>query len=109
MNLKMRNANVCIALIDSEGKTKGGIIIPSTVRQGILQLGRVIAAGPGELVQGTFKEMDLKVDDEIIFDSSRSEPLVVDGDTVYVCNMVDVIAILTGKHTIGPGRSKSTK
>lgn len=106
MNLKMRNGNVCISLVNPDGKTKSGLFIPNNVRQGILQRGKVLACGPGELVQGTFKEMDLKVDDDVVFDSSHSEPLVVDGATVYVCNMVDIVAVLTGTTSIGSAGSK---
>jgi len=98
MKLKMRNGNVAIELVAPNDKSRGGIYIPTTVRQGILQLGKIIAAGKGELVQGQFVEMDLNVGDEVVFDTSHSEPLVVDGNTVYVCNMVDVVATISGKH-----------
>jgi chaperonin GroES len=98
MKLKMRNGNVAIELLAAQDKTRGGIFIPTTVRQGILQHGKIVSAGPGELVQGQFVEMDLKIGDEVVFDSSHSEPLVVDGNTLYVCNMVDVIAVTSAKH-----------
>lgn len=98
MYLKMRNGNVAIELLSPRDKTPGGIIIPNTAREGILRYGKIVAAGPGELVQGQFIEMDLKIDDEVVFDSSHSEPVIVDGNTTYVCNMVDVIAIVQAKH-----------
>lgn len=98
MKIKMRNGNVAIKLSAPQDKTRGGIYVPTTVRQGILQLGRIIAAGPGELVQGQFVEMDLQIEDEVVFDTSHSEPLVIDGETVYICNMVDVVATVSGKY-----------
>lgn len=98
MYLRMRNGNVAIELLEEQSKTPGGIFIPQTVRKGILQYGKIFAVGPGELVQGKFIEMDLKKDDEVVFDSSHSEPVQIDGKTVYVCNMVDVIATVSAKH-----------
>lgn len=98
MYLKMRNGNVAIELLAPRDKTPGGIIIPNTAREGILRYGRIIAAGPGELVQGQFIDMDLKIGDEVVFDSSHSEPVIVDGNTTYVCNMVDVLAVVQVKH-----------
>lgn len=98
MSLKLRNGNVAIKLLEPNEKTPGGIFIPGTVRKGILQYGRVIDAGPGEIVQGKFVDMDLKKDDEIIFDSSHSEPVSIDGQLTYICNMVDVIAIVNPRH-----------
>jgi chaperonin GroES len=97
MYLKMRNGSVAIELLEPEEKSKGGIFIPITVRQGKLQFGKIVEAGPGELVQGQMVEMDLKKGDDIIFDASHSEPLTVDGKTLYICNMVDVIATVKAK------------
>jgi len=98
MYLKMRNGNVCIEPLGPNEKTPSGIFIPTTVRQGHLQMGKVISVGPGELVQGHKVEMDLKVGDDVIYDSSHSEPLTVDGKTVFVCNMVDIVATIAAKH-----------
>ena len=72
MYLKMRNGSVAIELLEPEEKSKGGIFIPITVRQGKLQFGKIVEAGPGELVQGQMVEMDLKKGDDIIFDASHS-------------------------------------
>lgn len=98
MHLRMRNGNVAIELLEEQETTPGGILIPQTVRKGILQYGKVFAVGPGELIQGKFIEMDLKKDDEVIFDSGHSEPVKIDGKTIYICNMVDVIATVSAKH-----------
>jgi chaperonin GroES len=104
MYLKLRNGNVAIELLEPESKTPGGIFIPQTVRQGILQYGKIVAAGPGELVQGQFIENDLKKGDEVIFDSSHSEPVKVDGKMNYICNMVDVVATVKKNLSVVPDK-----
>jgi chaperonin GroES len=98
MHIRMRNGNVAIQLMNEQSVTPGGIVIPQSVKRGILQYGKVFSVGPGELIQGKFIEMDLKKDDEVIFDSSHSEPVQIDRNTIYICNMFDVIATVSAKH-----------
>jgi co-chaperonin GroES (HSP10) len=98
MYLKMRNGNVALELLDEQSQTPSGLFIPQTVRKGNLQCAKVFATGPGELIQGTFVQMDIEKDDEVVFDITHSEPITVDGKTLYVCNMVDVVAIISAKH-----------
>lgn len=98
MQLNMRNGNVALKLLNPNNTTPGGIFIPETIKQGTLRLAKVLAAGPGEPVQGIMKECELKAGDEVVFDSSRSEPISVDGEEVFVCNMIDVLATISAKH-----------
>jgi len=104
MHLKMRNGNVAIELLAPQEKTSGGIYIPTNVSQGKLQYGKIVEAGPGELVQGQFVDMDLKKGDEVIFDSSRTEQIEIEGIRLHICNMVDIIATVNAKHlSVIPG------
>lgn len=100
MHLKMRNGNVAIVLNDSGmGRSSGGIFLPTSEnKKGVLRIGKIVEVGPGELVQGQFVKPELEKGDEVVFDSSHSEPLSVNGDIVWICNMVDVTAIITQKH-----------
>jgi chaperonin GroES len=108
MQLKMRNGNVAIELLTPQDKTMGGIFIPTTVRQGNLRFGKVVEVGPGELVQGQMVEMDLKKGDEVIFDISHTEPVLIDADQLFICNMVDVIAVVSAKHlSVIPGAKQA--
>lgn len=103
MHLKMRNGNVAIVVNDSGmGQSAGGIFLPGTERKGALRIGKVLDCGPGELVQGHFTKPDLEKGDEVVFDASHSEPLSVNGDTVWICNMVDVIATISKHLSVVP-------
>lgn len=98
MHLKMRNGNVAIVVEDTGmGKSAGGIFLPGTEKKGALRIGKIVEVGPGELVQGQFIKTDLEKGDEVVFDASHSEPLSVNGEVVWICNMVDVIATIV-KH-----------
>ncbi|MFW9875221.1 MAG: co-chaperone GroES [Candidatus Thorarchaeota archaeon] len=100
MQYKMRNGLVAIELFKPEEKTPNGIIIPPIAQNNrkALQFGKVLAVGPGELVQGQFVEMDLKKNDEVVFDASRAESIQIDGNTLYICNMIDVVMTINAKH-----------
>lgn len=98
MHLRMRNGNIAISPISPSNKTPSGIFIPQTVKEGALRLGRIIETGKGELVQGQFVECDLKKGDEVLFDITHSEPVELDGNTLLICNMIDVIATVSAKH-----------
>lgn len=99
MNLKMRNGNVAITIQNNDiGQSSGGIYLPQTSKPGNLRIGNIIEVGPGELIQGQFIKPELKKDDEVVFDASHAEPLLANGETIWICNMVDVIAIIKKQH-----------
>jgi chaperonin GroES len=98
MYLKLRNGYLAIEQLGPDEKTSGGIIIPTTIRQGTLRFGKVIEVGPGELVQGQFVKMDVEKGNEVIFDMSRTAPIQIDGKDLVICNMVDIIAVVSAKH-----------
>lgn len=98
MHLRMRNGNVAIKTLAPAEKTPSGIYIPKTASEGSLRLGKVVEAGKGELVQGQFVECDLRKGDEVLFDITHSASVSVDGETLFICNMVDVIATVSAKH-----------
>lgn len=99
MIIKMRNGNVAIEQLAANTKTTGGIYIPTTaVQRGSLRLGKIVEIGPGELIQGQFVSPDLEKGQDVIFDVSRSEEIEVDGKKLTICNMVDIIAVVSAKH-----------
>jgi chaperonin GroES len=58
---------VVVRRVDSEEKTKGGIIIPDTAKEKP-QEGEVIAVGPGARdEQAASRSLDVKVGDRILF------------------------------------------
>lgn len=106
MNLKMRNGNVAIDMYDAQmGQTSGGIYLPSVGKPGALRIGKIIDIGPGELVQGQFVKPNLEKGEEVVFDSTRSEPLSINGETIWICNMVDIIACIPKNLSVVPSEN----
>jgi co-chaperonin GroES (HSP10) len=99
MIIKLRNGNVALEEIVAADRTTGGIYIPQTAAvRSHLRHGKVFDVGPGELVQGQFVKMDIEKGDDVIFDSSRSEVIEIDGKKLTICNMVDIIATVPARH-----------
>jgi len=94
MYLKLRNGTVALKEILPSDKTESGIYIPETVEKGPLRVGEILETGPGELIQGRFVEMDLKVGQQVVFDIGHTASIDLDGRSYIICNMVDVIATI---------------
>lgn len=106
MLLKMRNGNVALEELASDQKTSGGLYIPqNAITRTNLRYGRILDFGPGELVQGLFIKPDLEKGQEVIFDSSRSETIEIDGKKTIICNMVDIIAVVAKHLSVVPPAS----
>ena len=83
---------VVIRPIDESKVTKGGIILPDTVKERPLE-GEVVAAGPGRrLDNGKLLEMDLKTGDKVIYSKFAGTEITVDGEDVLIMAAGDVLA-----------------
>lgn len=59
-----------------------GIIRPTTTQTSLRQ-GQVVAAGKGEVVDGSFLENDIKAGDKIVFDAMATQEYEVGGEKHY--------------------------
>ena len=67
MKFRPLHDRVLIKVLDSDEKTKGGIIIPDTAKEKP-QEGEVVAVGPGGKTEdGKIIKMDVKVGDRVLF------------------------------------------
>ena len=67
MKIRPLHDRVIVHRLEEEEKTKGGIIIPDTAKEKP-QEGKVIAVGPGKILEnGTKTTLDVKVGDKILF------------------------------------------
>ena len=67
MNLRPLDDRVVIKQSDAEEKTTGGIILPDTAKEKP-QIGKIIATGPGKLLEdGKRGKMSVKKNDEVIY------------------------------------------
>jgi chaperonin GroES len=94
MNFRPLHDRVLVKRIDSEEKTRGGIIIPDTAKEKPME-GEVVAVGPGSRNdQGNFIPLDVKKGDRILFGKWSGTEIKINGDDYLVMKETDVMGIL---------------
>ncbi len=85
---------VLVRRVEEEQKTKGGIIIPDTVKEKP-QEGSVISVGPGARDDsGKVQPMDLKAGDRILFGKWSGSEIKLDGEDLIIMKESDVLGVL---------------
>ena len=93
MKIKPLHDRVIVERVELETQTKGGIIIPDTAKEKPQQ-GRVLAVGPGRLLEdGKRREMTVKEGDLVIFSKYAGTDVNVDGDEHIIIREDDVLAV----------------
>ena len=83
---------VVVKPIEREEVTKGGIVLPDTVKEKP-QEGEVIAVGPGRLSEdGKRIAMDVKVGDRIIYSKYGGTEITIDDEELIVLRESDILA-----------------
>jgi len=78
--------------IEKEEVTKGGIVLPDTVREKP-QEGKVIAVGPGRLSEdGKRLAVDVKVDDIVVYAKYGGTEIKIDDEELIILRESDILA-----------------
>ena len=86
---------VVIRRLDAEEKTKGGIIIPDTVKEKP-QEGAVVAVGPGARNErGEIIPLEVRPGDKILFGKWSGTEVKVDGEDLLIMKESDILGILS--------------
>jgi chaperonin GroES len=94
MNLKPLDDRIVIKQSDAEEKTAGGIILPDTAKEKP-QIGKVVATGPGKLLDdGKRANMSLKKNDEVIYAKYIGSDVEIDGNKYVILRESDVLGIV---------------
>ena len=96
MNIKPLGDRVLIEPDAKEKeKTKSGIYLPDTASKERPEKGRVIATGPGRLLEsGKRVAMNVKKGDTVLFTKYGPNELKVDGKEYLIAKEEDILAIL---------------
>lgn len=97
MSLKFKplHDRVLVRRLESEEKTKSGIIIPDTAQEKP-QEGEVLAVGSGARGEnGQIHPLDVKVGDRILFGKWSGTEIKLDGNDFIVMKESDVMGIVT--------------
>ena len=88
---------IVVKPIEREEVTKGGIVLPDTVK-GKPQEGKVLAAGPGRLSDdGKRIAMDVKVGDVVLYVKYGGTEVKIDGEELMIMRESDILAKKVGK------------
>jgi chaperonin GroES len=94
MAVKPLDDRVLVKQSEAEEKTAGGIVLPDTAKEKPQQ-GKVIAVGPGKLLDsGKRGEMGLKKGDEILYGKYAGTEIKIDGEEYVILKESDVLAII---------------
>ena len=85
---------VVVKRIEADERSKGGIIIPDTVKEK-LQEGEVVAVGPGGRDEnGKLIVMDLKAGDRVLFGKWSGTEVKLDGDELLIMKESDIMGVI---------------
>ena len=85
---------VVVKRIEADEKTKGGIIIPDTVKEKPSQ-GQIVAVGPGGRDEaGKLIPIDLKVGDKVLFGKWSGTEVKLDGEELLIMKESDVMGVI---------------
>lgn len=94
MSFRPLHDRVVVRRLDSEEKTKGGIIIPDTAKEKP-QEGEVVAAGSGIRAEdGTITPLDVKAGDKILFGKWSGTEVKVDGEDLLIMKESDILGVV---------------
>lgn len=77
-----------------EEKKKGGIILAETAEKERPEKAKVIAVGPGKLVDGKRVPMEFKKGDVVLFTKYGPHEVKVDGKEYLIAREDDILAII---------------
>ncbi|MGC1356592.1 MAG: co-chaperone GroES [Xanthobacteraceae bacterium] len=85
---------VIVKRFDADERSKGGIIIPDTVKEKP-QEGEVVAVGSGGRDEnGKLITMDLKAGDRVLFGKWSGTEVKLDGDELLIMKESDVMGVI---------------
>ena len=92
MSIKPLGDRVLVQALSSE-KSKGGIIIPDTVKEKP-QEGKIIAVGPGRVENGNRVEPEVTKGDRVLFGKYAGTEITVGNKEYLILRESDILAIL---------------
>jgi chaperonin GroES len=95
MKIKPLQDRVIVKRLEEETKTAGGIIIPDTAKEKPQQ-GKVVAVGPGKVLEGgTRVELTVKEGDLVLFGKYAGSDVKLDGEELLIMREDDILGIVS--------------
>ncbi len=93
MKIRPLGEKVLVKILQSDEKTKGGIILPDTAKEEKAE-GQVVAVGVGKkLDTGKVQPLEVKKGDRVIFGKYAGDEVTVDGEKHKILKEEEILAI----------------
>ena len=97
MKFRPLHDRVVIRRVEGEDKSKGGIIIPDTVKEKPAE-GEVIAVGPGVRDEsGKLVALEVKAGDRVLFGKWSGSEVKIDGQDLLIMKESDILGVIETK------------
>ena len=93
-NFRPLHDRVVVRRVESEAKTKGGIIIPDTAKEKP-QEGEIVAVGTGARDEsGKIVALDVKAGDRVLFGKWSGTEVKIDGEELLIMKESDILGVI---------------
>lgn len=94
MSFRPLHDRILVRRVESQEKTKGGIIIPDTAKEKPAE-GEVVAVGSGTRNEaGQIQALDVKAGDRILFGKWSGTEIKINGEDLLIMKESDVLGII---------------
>lgn len=93
MNLRPLHDRVIVKRQEKETTTAGGIVLASSAAEKPSE-GVVVAVGPGKVVDGTLRTLDVKAGDRVLFGKYTGSEVKVDGEDYVIMREEEIFAVI---------------
>ena len=91
MKIKPLFDRVVIEAVNTETSTKSGIVLPSAAQEKPV-MAKVVAVGPGGVIDGKEIVMQVKAGDTILYSKYSGSEFKIDGKEVTIIRQSDILA-----------------
>ena len=84
---------VVVESLETEEKTNSGFILPSASQEK-QQMAKVVAVGPGGIVDGKEIVMQVKVGGKVLYSKYSGNEFKVDGKELVIIRQSDILAVV---------------
>ena len=94
MKIRPLQDRILVKRLESEEKTKGGIIIPDSAKEKPAE-GKVVAVGKGKVDdEGKHHALDVKKGDKVLFSKYAGTEVQIEGDEHIIIREDDVLGVI---------------
>lgn len=94
MKIRPLQDRIIVKRVESEEKTRGGIIIPDSAKEKPME-GEVLAVGSGKILDNGKKSVpDVKTGDKVLFSKYAGTEVKIDGEEHLIMREDDILGII---------------